>query len=208
MEERETDKEFKTDNRFVVTENIEPTQIEIAVDSNGHVDAISLDYNDYRNMLISTYKKSSKDNSIISTFSIMNDKCTNNVIIRNSYDEDKRQERVFTYNHNFINSFLIPMVKDYNKENEIKDISIEVLDENRSNLIIKANMNDSLVLLGINMELSNKLKELGFDDKKIEIIDRKNLDNNGIGNSMAIILTLGIIIVILIIIIAFSLLKK
>ena len=52
------------------------------------------------------------------------------------------------------------------------------------------------------------MKELGFDDKKIEIIDRKNLDNNGIGNSMAIILTLGIIIVILIIIIAFSLLKK
>lgn len=208
MKETENIDNMDVSNRSFVTESIEQPQIEtIAVDENGRVEAVSIDYNDYRNELVSNYKMTTSNNSIISTFSVINNKCIHNLIIRDlNGKEQLGKEKTFDYNNNFIDSFLLPMIKDYNRENKIVSSSIELLDENKSNFIIKNNMNDSLILIGIDIDLSNKIKKMISNGENTELIDKKILNNDGISNYLAIILTIVVIVVIFVIILV-SLMK-
>lgn len=209
MKETEKLDDMNVNNRSFVTESIEQPQIEtIAVDENGRVEAVSIDYNDYRNELVSGYKMTTSNNSIISTFSVINNKCIHNFIVRDlNGKEQSRKERTFDYNNNFIDSFLLPMIKDYDRENKIISSSVELLDENKANFIIKNNMNDSLILIGIDLEFSNKIKKMISTGENTEVIDKKILNTDGISNYLAIILTIGVIVLILAAVILFSILK-
>ena len=171
MKETEKLDDVNVNNRSFVTESIEQPQIEtIAVDENGRVEAVSIDYNDYRNELVSGYKMTTSNNSIISTFSVINNKCIHNFIVRDlNGKEQSRKERTFDYNNNFIDSFLLPMIKDYDRE--------------------------------------NKIKKMISTGENTEVIDKKILNTDGISNYLAIILTIGVIVIILITIILFSILK-
>lgn len=170
-----------------------PEQVEaIAVDENGKVEAISIDYNEYRNKLISIYKKTTLENSIISTFSVDDNSCNNTVILREINGSEKLEiEKSFEYNSNFINAFLVLMVEDYNKENTIFNSTIEVLDENKANFIARTKYNDSLILIGISIELANMFKDIVTrNEVTIDILDKKTMDEKGIGSNLAIILTI------------------
>ena len=113
MKETEKLDDVNVNNRSFVTESIEQPQIEtIAVDENGRVEAVSIDYNDYRNELVSGYKMTTSNNSIISTFSVINNKCIHNFIVRDlNGKEQSRKERTFDYNNNFIDSFLLALFR-------------------------------------------------------------------------------------------------
>ena len=170
-----------------------PEQVEaIAVDENGKVEAISIDYNEYRNKLISIYKKTTLENSIISTFSVDDNSCNHTVILREINGSEKLEiEKSFEYNSKFINACLVLMVEDYNKENTIFNSTIEVLDENKANFIARTKYNDSLILIGISIELANMFKDIVTrNEVTIDILDKKTMDEKGIGSNLAIILTI------------------
>ena len=113
-------------NHTVNTNEIVPEQIEvIAVNEYGKVDAVSLDYNEYRNELSSFYKMTTLENSIITTYIVNDDICNHKITIRKLSDsEEIKSSRKFHYDYNFIHAFLVPMVEDYKKENIVFDSTI------------------------------------------------------------------------------------
>lgn len=177
----------------VVTENVVPQNVEtIAVDDNGQVKPISIDYNEYRNSLNQLYSLSTTDNSIISTFSIDNLKCTNTVTLKTSITEEVKKQGEFEYNNDFIENFFVPVVTDYNNYNQIFSSNIEILDEDKANFVARTNKNDSLIIMGIDMELANRFKDLvTVKENNVEVIDsRTNINQKGISNFLVIILTI------------------
>ena len=166
-------KENYNNSHSVVTSNVDSDEVVvIAVDENGQVEEVSLDYNEYRRELILAYKRTRMDNSVVSTFSISGNVCKNVIVIKDSSGEKIIKEKKFNYNDNFINSFLIPMVEDYNNENLVYDSTVELLGENQSNFVVRTKLNDSLIILGSSVELANKLKD---------IVTKKNINVNVIG---------------------------
>lgn len=177
----------------VVTENVVPQNVEtIAVDDNGQVKPISIDYNEYRNSLNQLYSLSTADNSIISTFSVDNSKCTNTVTLKTSTTEEVKKQGEFEYNNDFIENFLVPVVTDYNNYNQIFSSNIEILDEDKANFIVRTNKNDSLIIMGIDMAVANRFKDLvTVKENNVEVIDsRTNINQKGISNFLVIILTI------------------
>lgn len=177
----------------VNTNEIVPEQIEvIAVNEYGQVDSISLDYNEYRSELSAFYKMTSLDNSIITTYIVNDDTCNHKITFKNlsGYEEVKINKK-FNYDTNFMNVFLVPMVEDYKKENIVFDSTIEVLDEEKANFIARTKSNDSLIIMGISIELANQLKDIVTrSDIPVNILDQKTKNESGIGTSLAIILTI------------------
>lgn len=181
------------DNHTVNTNEIVPEQIEvIAVNEYGKVDAVSLDYNEYRSELSSFYKMSTLENSIITTYIVNDDICNHKITFKNlSGYEDVKISKKFNYDTNFMNAFLVPMVEDYKKENIIFNSTIEVLDEEKANFIARTKSNDSLIIMGISIELANQLKDIVTrSDIPVNILDQKTKNESGIGTSLAIILTI------------------
>ncbi len=177
----------------VVTEKVVPQNVEtIAVDNNGQVKPISLDYNEYRTSLNQLYSLSTTDNSIISTFSVDNLKCTNTVTLKTNTTEEVKKQGEFEYNNDFIDNFLVPVVTDYNTYNQIFSSNIEILDENKANFVARTNKNDSLIIMGIDMAVANRFKDLvTAKENNIEVIDsRSNINQKGISNFLVIILTI------------------
>lgn len=161
----------------VVTNDLDKEEVVvIAVDENGQVEEVSLDYNEYRRELILAYKRTRMDNSVVSTFSINGNECKNVIVVKDNSGEKIIKEKTFKCDDNFINSFLIPMVEDYNNENLVYDSTIELLGENQANLVVRTKLNDSLIILGSSVELVNNLKR---------IISKKNINVNVIGDDKA-----------------------
>lgn len=186
-------KDSSMNHHTVNTNEIVPEQIEvIAVDEYGKVDAVSLDYNEYRNELSSFYKTTTLENSIIITYIVSDDICNHKITIRQlSGSEEVKISRKFQYDFNFIHAFFVPMVEDYKKENIVFDSTIEVLDEEKANFIARTKSNDSLIIMGISIELANQLKDIVTrSDITENIPDQKTKNESGIGTSLAIVLTM------------------
>lgn len=193
---------------IIDTSEIVPERVEvIAVNEYGKVDAISLDYNEYRTKLSSFYKMRTVENSIVLTFFVDDSICNHSVTFRKlTGNQEVKEKKIFNYDSSFINTFLIPMVEDYNRENIIFDSTIEVLDENKANFIARTNSNDSLIIMGISIELANQFKDLiTRNDMPVSILDKKAIDEKGMSNSLIIILTIIAIGMCLVGIIIFSL---
>ena len=178
----------------VVTSDVIPQNVEvIAVDANGHVEAISLEYNEYRNELNSLYSLSTEENSLISLCVIEENRCIHKLTLRNmDGTEEIKKTQQFKYNNTLIENFLSPLVSDYNKYNKVFNSTIEILDENKANFIARTDKNDSLIIMGISVELANKFKDLILSkDMSVNILDRnENISNEkGIGTFFAIGLT-------------------
>ena len=178
----------KNNSHSVVTNDVVAEKVEvIAIDENGQVEEVSLDYNEYRDELTLAYKKTRMDNSVVSTFSINGNTCKHVLVLKNNNEEKIIKERNFDYNENFVNSFLIPMVEDYNKENLIYDSTIEILGENQSNFVVRTKLNDSLIILGSSVELSNKLKGIVSKNAvNVNIIGEEKINQKGISSFVAL----------------------
>ncbi len=182
----------KIKSRSVITDDINSNQIEvIAVNEDGKVNELSLDYNEYRNNLDMLYKTSTLENSIISTYSIIENICKHTITINESSSKQENQEvKTFEYNSNFINNFLIPMVQDYNRLNEIFTSNIEILDEHKANFIARTKKNDSLIIIGISIELANMFKDIVTKKDFLQSNKpMKKINNKGISNTLVIFLT-------------------
>lgn len=181
----------KTNQEFITGNDFEQIEI-IATDEYGRVDAISIDYNEYRNELDSIYKITTYENSIISTYSVTDDLCNHTIIIRNvTGEESLRKEKTFNYDSNFIEGFLIPMVEDYNRKNLVFNSTVEIISDDKANFIARTKSNDSLILLGISVELANMFKDLVIRNNiDVNVIDNNRTNEKGIGNFMIIFLTL------------------
>lgn len=168
----------------------------IAVDSNGRVDPISLEYNEYRNKIIQTYGSSTENDSIIASFNVHEDVCDHTLTIRFSDSNfSKVQKKGFSYNENFKDNFLIPLVNDFNQRNKVFDSSIEVTEDNKCNFIARTSLNDSLCISNIDIEFANKLRDL-LPKQELDTSKPKQLvklDNKGIGNYLVIFLTVVLI---------------
>lgn len=179
----------------VVTNNEVHQEVEtITVDENGQVQPISLDYNEYRNSLNKIYQLSTSNNSLILNFSIVDGICKNTVILKQpTLQEEVKKSGEFAYNKGFIDSFLIPTIEDYNRFNQIFSSNIEILDGDKANFVVRTNKNDCLIVMGIDMTLANRLKDLvTLKEDKVSIVDsRSDISNQkGISNYLVIILTI------------------
>lgn len=193
-------KENTNNSHSVVTNDIDSDEVVvIAVNENGQVEEVSLDYNEYRRELILAYKRTRMDNSVVSTFSINGNECKNVIVIKDNSGEKIIKEKVFEYNENFINSFLIPMVEDYNNENLVYDSTVELLGENQSNFVIRTKLNDSLIILGSSVELANKLKNIvSKKDVNVNVIGEDKSNQKGISSFLA----LGLLLVAMLLLIS------
>lgn len=197
----------------VVTNDVVPQNVEaIAVDANGHVEAISLEYNEYRNELNPLYSLSTDENSLISLCVIEKNKCSHKLTLRNvDGTEEIKKSQEFKFNNTLIENFLIPIVIDYNKYNKVFNSTIEILDEDNANFIARTNKNDSLIIMGISIELANKFKDMILSkDMSINILDRNENASNekGIGTFFAIGLTVVAIGMTLVGVIIFTIMSK
>ena len=177
------------------------TQIEaIAIDEHGKVEAISIDYNEYRTKLSEFYKLTTLENSIISTYIVDNGICNHTVTLREmTGTQEIKSSKKFNYSSNFTSTFLIPMVEDYNKENEIFNSTIEVLDEDKANFIARTKSNDGLIIMGISVELANQFKDIVTrNDLLVDILDKKTIDEKGISNYLIIILTIIVMVFVIV----------
>lgn len=176
--------------KSVVTNEVVSNNMKIVevVEDEKQIDKFTY-YKNYRNKLNSIYKMTNDDNSIISTFSFDKNSCNHNLIIRQlSGIQDVKMKEKFESNNKFINEFLIPIVEDYALENVIFDSSIEILGENQANFIVRTKTNDSLIIMGISVELANMFKDL--INKKNTINYEENINEKGIGNYLVITLIL------------------
>lgn len=173
-------KKESNNSRSVVTSNIESKKVEAVTNKENNSDKLTLKYNEYRDELSHAYKKTRMDNSVVSTFSINDDKCKHVLVIKKDDKERIIKKHTFKYNDDFIKQFLIPMIEDYKKENFIHNSKVELLGENQSNLVIRTKLNDSLIILGSKVELANKLERI-ISGKKEE-----PLNEEGIGSFIAI----------------------
>ena len=187
-------------SKSVVTNEVVPEKVEvIAVDENGRVREISLDYNEYRGGLEPIYRRTTMNNSIISNFSVTGDKCRHTVVEKSKDGKERvLREHTFNYDDSFIENFLIPMALDYSKDNFIYNSKIELFGENQANLAVRTKLNDSLIFLGIRVELANRLKRI-IEIKKIEDEDEKK-NQAGISNSLVLGLALVVMAILLIVI--------
>lgn len=194
MEHKEIIEELTEENsRQVATEQLENNQVEtIAVNEFGKVDEISLDYNEYRNNLTAIYKITNKKNSIISEYLIDGDTCKHKLTIKHAPGiEETPAIKTFEYNENFIESFLVSMVEDYAKYNNVFKSTIEMLDDGKANFIARTEENDSLIIKGITDEYANMFKDmLTKNDNQTDIVDKTTFNNKGISNYLVIILTI------------------
>lgn len=170
--------------------------IEISVDDSGNVDPISMEYNEYRSDLNAIYRATSSNNSIVSKFIIDNDKCRHELKIKydNGQESLEKQEE-FDYKNEFVDTFLIPMIEDYNKYNHITSRNIILnKDGKTTRFVAHTSDNDLLEIDNIDLNTSNKFIEL------LKAKNAVNTDNNiekinqkGISNALTIILTMVMI---------------
>lgn len=165
----------------------------VIVDQNGHVDPISLEYNEYRDRLAKRYGSSTEEDAMISSFYVQEGKCVHTLSVRFADGKKpKSEQRIFDYTNDFKNDFLIPMVEDYTSHNQVFGSSLEVIDNKQCNFIIRTSKNDSLCISNIDIEFANRLSDL-LPRQEISVSGNKQLvklNAKGIGNYLVILLTI------------------
>ena len=177
--------------------------IEILTDEYDNVKEVSLEYNEYRNELNKIYGITNDDNSIISVFSVLDNTCNHSLMIKYSSGAiSNEKDKDFEYNEDFKDSFLIPMVEDYVKYNEVLNDRVEINDD-KVTLIINNTHNDTLIIKNIDEELSTKLSDIIKTNNmdNINIINSKEikrgLHEQGVGNTLVIALVLVLMFIII-----------
>ena len=177
--------------------NIEAT---ISTDKRGHVDPISLEYNEYRNDLNKIYSTTTDENSLVSKFIVENGKCIHTLVVKYSNGTvSTEKSHIFDYTDNFKNGFLFPMLEDYNKYNAIFDDGVLIKDNSLATFTARTKDNDSLIIENIDMDLASKLSDLVYikDSNNPNLTDSNTLkqvyNEHGIGNVSVIILTIMLI---------------
>lgn len=172
----------------------------IAVDSNGNVDPISIEYNKYRDDINNVYQTNLDWSLIISEFTVDKNTCNHSMVVRKlNGDRKEVLNNTFSYSDGFRKNFLIAVLKDFSSRDEILDFSLIQKENNVVDISIINKDNNTLEIKNIDTKTANQLKNL--------ITDKPNkLNNNqkGIGNYLAIILTIVLITIILIGIIYFT----
>lgn len=172
----------------------------IAVDSNGNVDPISIEYNKYRDDINNVYQTNLDGSLIISEFTVDKNTCNHSMVVRKlNGDRKEVLNNTFSYSDGFRKNFLRAVLKDFSSRDEILDFSLIQKENNVVDISIINKDNNTLEIKNIDTKTANQLKNL--------ITDKPNkLNNNqkGIGNYLAIILTIVLITIILIGIIYFT----
>lgn len=188
--------------------------IEITTDEFGNVKEISLEYNEYQNELNKIYSITNDDNSIISVFSVLDNICNHNLMIKyNSGVTSNEKNKDFEYNNDFKENFLIPMVEDYVKYNKVLNDRIEINDDKVS-LIVNNIHNDTLIIKNIDEVLATKLSDIIKTNNidNTNIIDsneiKRELHQKGVGNTLVIVLVLILILLVIAGIIFFTVMNN
>lgn len=172
----------------------------IAIDPNGNVDPISIEYNKYRDDINNIYQTNLDGSLITSEFTVDEDICNHSMVVRKlNGDRKEVLNNTFSYSDGFRKNFLTAVLKDFSSRDEILEFSLIQKENNTSNILIISKDNNTLEIKNIDTRTANQLKNL--------ITDRpNNLNNNqkGIGNYLVIILTILLITIILIGIIYFT----
>lgn len=179
----------------VVTEQIREQDIEpVRAVENVVVENPQIDYNEYRKSLNDFYSISNNENSLVLTFIVENIKCRSTLSLKSSNgQEDIKLSGEFAYNNEFIENMLVPSIHEYNERNHIFSSNIEILDGERANFVARTSNNDSVIVMGIDMALANRLKDMvTVKEEKLESVDviGSMPNQKGISNYLVIILTM------------------
>lgn len=182
--------QFSVVTEQIMNEDIQP----VNVTGNVPVQEKQMDYNEYRKSLSSFYSISNSDNSLILTFIVDNIKCRSTLSLKSpNGQEDIKLSGEFAYNNEFIENMLIPSINEYNQYNQIFSSNIEILDGDRANFVARTSNNDSIIVMGIDMALANRLKDIvTIKEEKLESVDviGSMPNQKGISNYLVIILTM------------------
>lgn len=188
--------EVVDDGKFsVVTEQVMNEEIQpVTTTGNIPVQSQQMDYDEYRKSLSSFYSISNSDNSLVLTFIVDHIKCRSTLSLKNpNGQEDIKLSGEFAYNNEFIENMLVPAIKEYNEYNQIFSSNIEILDGDRANFVARTSNNDSIIVMGIDMALANRLKDIvTIKEEKLESVDviGSMPNQKGISNYFVIILTM------------------
>lgn len=172
----------------------------IAVDSNGNVDPISIEYNKYRDDINNVYKTNLDGSLIISEFTVDKNTCNHSMVVRKlNGDRKEVLNNTFSYSDGFRKNFLTAVLKDFSSRDEILDFSLIQKENNVVDISIISKDNNTLEIKNIDTKTANQLKNMVTDSP-----NKLNNNQKGIGNYLAIILTIVLITIILIGIIYFT----
>lgn len=172
----------------------------IAVDSNGNVDPISIEYNKYRDDINNVYKTNLDGSLIISEFTVDKNTCNHSMVVRKlNGDRKEVLNNTFSYSDGFRKNFLTAVLKDFSSRDEILDFSLIQKENNVVDISIINKDNNTLEIKNIDTKTANQLKNMVTDSP-----NKLNNNQKGIGNYLAIILTIVLITIILIGIIYFT----
>ena len=172
----------------------------IAVDSNGNVDPISIEYNKYRDDINNVYQTNLDGSLIISEFTVDKNTCNHSMVVRKlNGDRKEVLNNTFSYSDGFRKNFLIAVLKDFSSRDEILDFSLIQKENNVVDISIINKDNNTLEIKNIDTKTANQLKNMVTDSP-----NKLNNNQKGIGNYLAIILTIVLITIILIGIIYFT----
>lgn len=172
----------------------------IAVDSNGNVDPISIEYNKYRDDINNVYQTNLDGSLIISEFTVDKNTCNHSMVVRKlNGDRKEVLNNTFSYSDGFRKNFLTAVLKDFSSRDEILDFSLIQKENNVVDISIISKDNNTLEIKNIDTKTANQLKNMVTDSP-----NKLNNNQKGIGNYLAIILTILLITIILIGIIYFT----
>lgn len=172
----------------------------IAVDSNGNVDPISIEYNKYRDDINNVYQTNLDGSLIISEFTVDKNTCNHSMVVRKlNGDRKEVLNNTFSYSDGFRKNFLTAVLKDFSSRDEILDFSLIQKENNVVDISIISKDNNTLEIKNIDTKTANQLKNMVTDSP-----NKLNNNQKGIGNYLAIILTIVLITIILIGIIYFT----
>lgn len=179
----------------VVTEQVMEQDIQpVRATESIQVENPQTDYNEYRKSLNSFYSISNNENSLVLTFIVDHIKCRSTLSLKSpNGQEDIKLSGEFTYNSEFIENMLVPSINEYNQQNQIFSSNIEILDGDRANFVARTSNNDSIIVMGIDMALANRLKDIvTIKEENIEPVDVIGgiPNQKGISNYLVIILTM------------------
>ena len=172
----------------------------IAVDSNGNGDPISIEYNKYRDDINNVYQTNLDGSLIISEFTVDKNTCNHSMVVRKlNGDRKEVLNNTFSYSDGFRKNFLTAVLKDFSSRDEILDFSLIQKENNVVDISIINKDNNTLEIKNIDTKTANQLKNMVTDSP-----NKLNNNQKGIGNYLAIILTIVLITIILIGIIYFT----
>lgn len=178
----------------VVTEQAVPQNVPITEKtSEVIVKREQFNYDEYRQALNQLYSTSTQENSLILTFIVDNLKCKSTLSMKSAdLQENIIKSGEFPYSMELAEKLLVPVIVDYNKYNKVFSSNIEILDGDRANFIARTSNNDSVIIMGIDMTLANRLKDIvtikAEQGQKDSVSDVSN--QKGISNYLVIILTM------------------